>query len=239
MSDLEEALKTKILEDHQTLEAHSDLLVSLVEAERELDRTQVHEMLSYHESLLELKKLTDFYNAHISDYKIQEIGKVVSEGIERTRELVQQALGLGILAKDALMADLDEDIERNKRIFMICPVRGITEEEKKFLQRYIARLEKQGFTVHYPPRDTDQNDPIGTYICTQNREAILNSGAIHIYWNPKSQGSTFDFGMAFMAGRRIVVVNRDGVQQTPQKSFENVLRDIDGKRRYWRNTRPD
>ena len=121
---------------------------------------------------------------------------------------------------------MNADLE--KRIFLICPVRNITEEESQYLQDYIAALE-ENHVVHYPPRDTNQDDPIGVNICSENRQAIQDADEVHIYWNKTSYGSLFDFGMTFMKEKPLVLVNREMVQETPHKSFENVLLELDKK----------
>ena len=114
-----------------------------------------------------------------------------------------------------------------KKIFMICPVREADNEEKEFLQQYIDNLEQQGHKVHYPPRDTNQDDPIGYNICRENRQAILDADEIHIYFTPKSKGTLFDIGMTFMMEKPIVLVNKDKIERTPHKSFQNVLIELD------------
>jgi len=116
-----------------------------------------------------------------------------------------------------------------KKIFLICPVRGINEEEAQFLQDYLSDLESKGHKVHYPPRDTNQNDPIGLNICSENRAAIRNADEIHIYYTSKSEGSKFDFGMLFMAEKPLILINKDKIKRTPHKSFENVLLELDAK----------
>lgn len=116
------------------------------------------------------------------------------------------------------------------KIFLICPVRGITDEEKLAIEKYVLDLEAAGNQVHWPLRDTDQNDPVGWRICQANRQAIKNADEVHIWWNGKSQGSLFDFGMAFALKKKIVLVNLNSVQRTPQKSFNNVLLEISGDR---------
>jgi len=116
-----------------------------------------------------------------------------------------------------------------KKIFLICPVRGINEEEAQFLHDYLIKLENKGYKVHYPPRDTNQEDPIGLNICSENRAAIRNADEIHIYYTSKSEGSKFDFGMVFMAEKPLKLINRDKVERTPHKSFQNVLLELDAK----------
>ena len=42
------------------------------------------------------------------------------------------------------------------KIFLICPVR--TSDDRYFADWIVYRLEQEGHTVHYPPRDVDQTD---------------------------------------------------------------------------------
>jgi nucleoside 2-deoxyribosyltransferase len=107
------------------------------------------------------------------------------------------------------------------KIFIICPVRNMTADERIALEAYIHKLESQGNTVHFPPRDTNQNDPTGWNIIAQNRAAIEGCDEVHIFWNKDSQGSMFDLGMAFAFRKPVTLINT--VEPTPTKSFENVL----------------
>lgn len=112
------------------------------------------------------------------------------------------------------------------KIFLICPVRGIMDEGKSAIARYALNLVRAGHMVHWPLRDTDQNDSVGLRICQDNRQAIEDADEVHIWWNKKSQGSIFDLGMAFALRKKIVLVNVGSVRQTPRKSFNNVLLEI-------------
>ena len=83
-----------------------------------------------------------------------------------------------------------------KKIFIICTVRGASEEYKMMLENYVKNLESSGYAVHLPHRDTKQ-DARGLDICLQNGEAIYNSDEIHVFYNSKSQGTHFDMGFTF------------------------------------------
>jgi hypothetical protein len=120
--------------------------------------------------------------------------------------------------------------ESERLIFIICPVRGLLQAERRFLNRYIERLEQEGYTIYWPPRDTPQDDPVGLDICARNRQAISQACEVHVYWNPRSEGSKFDLGMAFMARKPIVLINREQFERTPYKSFTNVLLELDKRR---------
>jgi len=110
-----------------------------------------------------------------------------------------------------------------KKVFLICPVKDVTPEQRTFLDNYVAELESNGYKVHYPHRDTDQSDPIGLEICTTNMNAIKNADEVHIYWTNKTRGGVFDFGMAFMAGKPLKLVNPKEVERPKYKTFETVL----------------
>ncbi len=117
--------------------------------------------------------------------------------------------------------------KESRRIFVICPVRNVPDEVVVKIGTYVKKLERSGAEVYWPFRDTDQNDPIGLHICQDNRRAVSQADEIHIWFDPKSQGSVFDFGMtfAFMMSqkKRIVIANPEEVRSTKGKSFQNVL----------------
>ncbi len=116
-------------------------------------------------------------------------------------------------------------------VFIICPVRNASEEKKAWLKCYIESLESVGKKVYYPARDTNQIDDIGYRICEDNRRAIFDSEEIHIMWDKESQGSLFDLGMAFMLNKPLFIINKIEVEDTPTKSFSNMIL----KWEYWRN----
>lgn len=134
-------------------------------------------------------------------------------------------------------------------------MRGATKEERHFAHVYAARLETRDEKVYLPSRDTNQKDPIGLRICTDNRMAIINADEIHVIWKrnhlnwwqkliawlvdklqklgglQKSEGSYFDFGMSFMAqhfmpDKKIILANPEMIKPSQGKSFENVLHEL-------------
>ncbi len=115
------------------------------------------------------------------------------------------------------------------RIFLICPVRNITQEVEAKIRTYVTHCEVAGHAVHWPMRDTDQNDPVGMRICRDNGHAILRADEIHVWYHPASIGSVFDLGMTFMLleviklHKRVVIANPEDVDATDAKSFPNVL----------------
>lgn len=112
------------------------------------------------------------------------------------------------------------------KVFIICPVVNLTGEEKLAIEQHITELESRGVQVHWPPRDTPQDDPVGYDICCTNLRAIKKADEVHIFWNSTSRGSLFDFGMTFALGKTVRLINN--IAPTPQKSFENVLRRVAG-----------
>lgn len=109
------------------------------------------------------------------------------------------------------------------KIFLICPVRNATDEQKQVMQDHITGLEKAGITVYYPARDTNQSDPTGYQICSDNLKGIIDADEVHIFYDPKSTGSLFDLGMTFALKKPLRIVNE--IEPTEGKSFSNMILD--------------
>lgn len=106
-----------------------------------------------------------------------------------------------------------------KKSFLICPVRGV---EKSLTAGVVSDLENSGWNVHWPPRDTNQEDSTGLRICQDNAKAINEADTVHFVWDGKSEGCLFDLGIAFALNKRIVVVSVP--DETEGKSFQNMIR---------------
>lgn len=87
------------------------------------------------------------------------------------------------------------------KVFIICSVRGASEEYRAKLETQVSELEKSGVQVHLPHRDTNQNAR-GFDICTQNANAIKEADEVHIFYNSASQGTYFDMGASFALGKK-------------------------------------
>lgn len=116
------------------------------------------------------------------------------------------------------------------KIFLISPVRNADSAVQEQLASYVKTLEDSGCRVHWPMRDTEQNDPSGGYqICRTNFQAILDSDEIHIWYDETSGGSKFDMGGVFMLvemlgyWKKVVIPNSDAVVDTALKSFFKVF----------------
>lgn len=105
------------------------------------------------------------------------------------------------------------------RSFLICPVRGVDPAESAATVR---TLETAGYSVHWPPRDTDQNDKDGLRICRDNMSAIMAADVVHVMWDGKSQGCLFDLGVAFALHKEIIPLKLP--EQSAEKSFQNMVR---------------
>ena len=123
-----------------------------------------------------------------------------------------------------------------KKIFLICPVRQVIYDvtRARKIENYIKKLEESGYQVHWPLRDTDQNDPIGLRICKNNCERIFEADEVHVWWDENSRGSLFDLGMTFICylykGTKIILANPDEIKSTKEKSFNNVLLELHKKK---------
>lgn len=110
-----------------------------------------------------------------------------------------------------------------KKIFMICPVRILDSGLDVYLKSYKKGLEAMGCKVHYPPDDTNQEDPIGLNICNENKNAIINADEVRIYYDPGSKGSTFDLGMTFMIEKPLYIINADEMLDDLGDDFSKFL----------------
>lgn len=115
-------------------------------------------------------------------------------------------------------------------IYMLCPVRGVSPEEKDFLEEYENILESRGKKVLYPGGDTVQEDPTGGYrICKDHCTEIYGSKSAHMYWNPSSKGSYVDFGTImgehFKRGMFVSLINRRDVESIVEEQRRQTLKD--------------
>lgn len=109
------------------------------------------------------------------------------------------------------------------KIFLACPVRGINNEYRQGIEAQVKFLESQGHVVHYPPRDTNQQDPTGFQICFDNRKAIETADVVYVIWDGKSQGVLFDLGIAFALRKPIRTAIGYMPAVTNGKSFQNMI----------------
>lgn len=114
-------------------------------------------------------------------------------------------------------------------VFLICPVRHSSPDEMERISAWVTSMEETGHRVHWPARDTRQDDPIGVRICMDNADAIRLADTVFVWYSPTSQGSLFDLGVAFGQKKTILLANRRETEahRTDGKSFVNVLLHID------------
>jgi nucleoside 2-deoxyribosyltransferase len=109
------------------------------------------------------------------------------------------------------------------KIFLISPVRlGENQDARK----YAEGLEKSGHSVHYPIRDTNQEDSTGGWkICQRNMAAIRSADEVHIFYHPESQGIHFDLGVSFALGKKVLLINTTDWEEyrNKDKSFLRVI----------------
>lgn len=111
------------------------------------------------------------------------------------------------------------------KVFLICPVRNASEEQRAALNEYICNLENGGYDVFYPTRNNrfEDTDSIGVDICNTNCEAIRESDEVHIFFDPESRGTLFDIGCAFAMKKPLKIANLGTFEATNYKSFTNVI----------------
>lgn len=117
------------------------------------------------------------------------------------------------------------------RIFLISPVAKAELRTQKRIRAYVKGIEKAGHHIHWPFRDTKQDDPTGGFeICRKNFSEILDADEIHIWYDETSGGSKFDMGAVFMLvemlkeKKKIVIVNDGEIVDNTEKSFYKIMK---------------
>ena len=119
------------------------------------------------------------------------------------------------------------------KIFLISPVKDAESKELERVAAYVAAMEDAGHQIHWPIRNTKQDDPTGGYeICKANFSVILKADEIHIWYDETSGGSKFDMGGVFMLvemlgwKKKVVIVNDGEVVDNNKKSFYKVFKHL-------------
>lgn len=115
-----------------------------------------------------------------------------------------------------------------QRAYLICPVRGHDMSETADVVR---GLESEGWQVHWPPRDTDQDDDTGYRICKDNRRAIERADVVFVIWDGKSKGSLFDLGMAFALRKPVRVIELP--PDTEERSLQKMVHEWEHRSADW------
>ena len=117
------------------------------------------------------------------------------------------------------------DPKHKPKGFLICPVRGADVEDTRGIVESLESGKSDGikWDIHWPLRDTDQEDDTGYRICEDNMNAIKESKRVFFVWDGKSQGSLFDLGMAFAFRKDLTCISLP--ERTPHKSFQNMATD--------------
>lgn len=116
------------------------------------------------------------------------------------------------------------------KIYIVGPVRGVKERIRQTIADYVKEQEYSGHTVYWSQRNTDQEDPTGYRICTDNATAIQWCDRVDVFWTGTSRGSLFDLGIAWALGKELKLVE-EFVEPSEGKCFQRVLRE-------WERTPP-
>lgn len=112
------------------------------------------------------------------------------------------------------------------KAYFICPVRNATQDQIDECDKIVKKLESDGVSVHYPPRDVNQNCLTGVSIVKQHRTAMIDCDVVYVYWDSKSSGSHFDLGMAMALGKDIKPCGCVYEDDPNVKSYWKVINNI-------------
>jgi hypothetical protein len=107
---------------------------------------------------------------------------------------------------------------RKKRIFII----GSTCYKDKML-KHQQDLIKKGYDVRLPSFDYSYKKELS--IITENKNSIFWADEIHMFYDGRSYGTIFDFGMLFYAMKplKIIYLNEKTIVNA-MKQYEEVMR---------------
>jgi len=111
-----------------------------------------------------------------------------------------------------------------KKAYLICPVTKLKAREKAEIEKALRKYRRE-YNI-YIPYNTDQTST-AKEIFLRNRVAMYRSQMVFFWYNKTSEGSIFDFGMAYALTRPVIVLNK--LTRTDYASFINVLLDTYGK----------
>ena len=119
---------------------------------------------------------------------------------------------------------IDNNPIENK-IFLICPVRNATDEQRKWIEDFVKEKYADGYIIHAPHLHTRQIDLFGGYaICRQNAEAVATSQEIDIYYDQSSTGSVFDLGVAYALHKPLRLLNKEEIVFNDLDLIDSVVK---------------
>lgn len=125
----------------------------------------------------------------------------------------------------------------DKKIFLICPVRNATEKQRKWIEDFVSKKYKEGYTIHAPHLNTRQTDLFGGYsICVQNAQAVASCEEINIYYDKKSTGSVFDLGVAYALKKPLKLLNKEEIIFNKDDFVDSIIKEWPYKKSF-KNTK--
>ena len=109
------------------------------------------------------------------------------------------------------------------KVYILCPVRKMTDDEKEIVEKYIDEMSKE-FEVH-SYKNVEQNCKTGSSIVLAHQKALEECDEVHVFWNCESTGSHFDLGMAYALGKTIIFVElfKDNEGKSYYKALNEIL----------------
>lgn len=116
-------------------------------------------------------------------------------------------------------------IEEPNKMFIICPVRVATDEQKKAIEDLVTKKEAEGCKIHAPHLHTVQTDMFGGFtICLNNANAVATSSEIYLNYDQTSKGSVFDLGIAYFLQKPLELINSKEIKFDESDFMDNVIK---------------
>ena len=150
-----------------------------------------------------------------NDFPAPDYSNVKTEMDKRIENIKRIGIGLNKIVDNPI----------DNKIFLICPVRNATAEQRKWIEEFVSQKYKEGYVIHAPHLHTVQSDLFGGYaICKQNAEAVASSREVDIYYDQSSTGSVFDLGVAYALHKPLEILNKEEIVFNDSNLIDSMIK---------------
>ena len=149
-------------------------------------------------------------------FPLLDYSNVITEMDKRIENIKRIGVKLNIIDNNPI----------ENKIFLICPVRNATKEQRKWIENFVKEKNNEGYIIHAPHIHTRQIDLFGGYaICVQNANAVATSSEINIYYDQTSTGSVFDLGVAYALHKPLKILNKNEIIFDEEDLIDVIIKD--------------
>ncbi len=113
---------------------------------------------------------------------------------------------------------------KDRRVTLILPVNETNENINNQIAEHVAKKEYTDKAFYNPQIHTYQIDPTGGLIICNTMHLVINDcGEVHVIFDAASRGTSFDFGMALLHDKKIILGNHEHIDKTLEDDVLKAL----------------